>query len=143
MQCEGQGEPEQRMEAAIENPDIEYLWIDLGIISFATGTDHPPPLGVPNAPDIQFQTDLTKCLPFASTCGLASYPGPSHPERKGLLAHARDNCETNSKRRWTLPYLFVFNIHMHACMTVRFCHALLKMLNCLQIYKVSMLTVCI
>ena len=57
-----------------EDPDSEDLWIDLGIIlSFVTGTDHPPPLGFPNTPDIEFQTDVTKCLPFASTCGPTLY----------------------------------------------------------------------
>ena len=52
-----------------EDPDGEDIWVDLGsIMSFATGSDHPPPLGFPNAPDIQFETDLSKILPFASTC---------------------------------------------------------------------------
>ena len=57
-----------------EDPDGEDMWVDLGsIMSFATGSDHPPPLGFPNAPDIQFETDLSKSLPFASTCAPTLY----------------------------------------------------------------------
>ena len=57
-----------------EDPDGEDMWVDLGsIMSFATGSDHPPPLGFPNAPDIQFEMDLSKTLPFASTCAPTLY----------------------------------------------------------------------
>ena len=57
-----------------EDPDGEDIWVDLGsILSFATGSDHPPPLGFPNAPDIQFETDLSKTLPYASTCAPTLY----------------------------------------------------------------------
>ena len=57
-----------------EDPDGEDMWVDLGsIMSFATGSDHPPPLGFPNAPDIQFETDLSKTLPFSLTCAPTLY----------------------------------------------------------------------
>ena len=107
MQCEGQGEPEQRMEAAIENPDRVYLWIDLGII--ATGTDHPPPLGFPNAPDIQFQTEaFAICFnmwPYSISTTGPSRPGPIQGD-DGLYHNLL--CST----------CVLCIIHMHTCMTL-------------------------
>lgn len=61
----------------IKNEDIQQsdIIISLGtVLVFATEIDHPPPsMGFPNQPQIKFDDDDKKTLPFASTCGPTLY----------------------------------------------------------------------
>lgn len=57
-----------------EDPDQQDIMLNLGtILTFATGMDHPPPMGFPNEPEIMFDGDRLKTLPYASTCGPTLY----------------------------------------------------------------------
>lgn len=57
-----------------EDPNESDIALDLGsILTFATGADHPPPLGFLGQPEISFETDTAKSLPTACTCGPTLY----------------------------------------------------------------------
>ena len=62
-------------ERVIVNEDSNTSFtIDVkAVLSFATGADHPPPMGFPNCPEIMFETEADRTLPRASTCGPVLY----------------------------------------------------------------------
>ena len=53
-----------------DDPTEEDIWLDLGVLlSFATGSDHVPPVGYVSRPCIEFDVRVDSDLPTASTCG--------------------------------------------------------------------------
>ena len=43
------------------------------VFAFATGSEHEPPLGFENTPEIHFEMRRERLLPHASTCGPTLY----------------------------------------------------------------------
>ena len=57
-----------------EGPDEDDITITLEtVFAFATGSDHEPPLGFENTPEIHFEMRTDRFLPYASTCGPTLY----------------------------------------------------------------------
>ena len=57
-----------------EDPLEDCTSLDLGsLLTFITGSDHPPPMGFSNEPEIKFEVDCTRMLPTASTYGPTLY----------------------------------------------------------------------
>ena len=57
-----------------EEPNGEDFVINIKtVLAFATGADHPPPMGFPNPPQIMFEVASDRTLPTASTCGPTIY----------------------------------------------------------------------
>ena len=40
---------------------------------FVTGSEHPPPLGFTNPPEVEFTDNIERTLPTASTCSMILY----------------------------------------------------------------------